>query len=106
MYAKNVILRMVDISVAEIVIKRWGGATALARALGKRPSSIQVWKDSGTIPLRNWPEIEQAAFREGWLDLTARWLGEAHAAQEVRRAQDAARQSQSPSDKTVRCEVD
>ncbi len=96
---------MVDISVAEIVIKRWGGATALARALGKRPSSIQVWKDSGTIPLRNWPEIEQAAFREGWLDLTARWLGEAHAAQEVRRAQDALRKAEAK-DKTTRCVVD
>ena len=94
---------MFDVSVAGIVINRFGGLNALARALGKPVSTVQGWKKSGTIPLGNWPDIEAAAFKEGWLDLTARWLGEAHAAQEVRRSRDAG--SQSADDKTVKCEV-
>lgn len=94
---------MFDVSVAEIVINRWGGINPCARALGRPVSTVQGWKDSGVIPLRNWPEIEAAAFNEGWLDLTARWLGEAHAAQEVRRARDAG--SEKTDDKIVKCEA-
>ncbi len=94
---------MFDISVAEIVINRFGGLNALARALGKPVSTVQGWKKRGIIPIDNWPDIEAAAFKEGWLDLTARWLGEAHAAQQVRlqRADEAAKRD----DKTVKCEV-
>ena len=73
-------------SVAEFVIKRWGGINQTARALGKAVSTVQGWKDSGTIHPRNWPDIQAAALKEGWFDLTARWLGEAHAAQAVRRS--------------------
>jgi hypothetical protein len=77
---------MLDVSVADFVIARFGGLNATARALNKSVSTIQGWQKSGTIPLPNWPIIESAAFKEGWLDLTARWLGEAHAAQAVREA--------------------
>jgi len=94
---------MFDVTVAKIVINRFGGLNALARALGKPVSTVQGWQDSGTIPLRNWPDIESAAFKEGWLDLTARWLGEAHADQETRRVRDAARDAER--DKTIKCEV-
>jgi len=73
-------------SVAELVINRWGSLTACARALDKPVSTVQKWQNTGTIPLRNWPDIQAAAFKEGWFDLTARWIGEAHASQEVRRA--------------------
>jgi hypothetical protein len=91
---------MFDVSVAEIVINRFGGLNPCARALGKPVSTIQGWKDSGTIHPRNWPSIEAAAFKEGWLDMTARWLGEAHAAQEVRRVRDAANPD---TDATTKC---
>lgn len=90
---------MFDVSVAEIVINRFGGLNACARKLDKPVSTVQGWKESGTIPLRNWPDIQAAAFNEGWLDLTARWLGEAHAAQEVRRSRDAS----PPDDKISKC---
>lgn len=93
---------MIDISVAEIVINRFGGINACARTLSKPVSTVQGWKDSGTIHPRNWPDIETAAFNEGWLDLTARWLGEAHAAQEVRRARAL---TAPPDDKTTKCGV-
>lgn len=89
-------------TVASLVINRWGGLTACARALSKPLSTVQKWQDTGTIPLRNWPDIETAAFKEGWFDLTARWLGEAHAAQEVRRAQ-AAMAAPASDDKTTKC---
>lgn len=73
-------------TVAEIVIARFGGVNAMARRLSKTASTVQGWKDSGAIPLKNWPEIERIALEENMFDLTARWLGEAHAAQEVNRA--------------------
>lgn len=78
-------------TVTDLVLERFGGINKLARALGKPVSTVQGWKESGTIPLRNWPDIEALAIKEGFYDLSARWLGEAHANQEVRRAQEAAR---------------
>jgi hypothetical protein len=92
---------MIDVSVAEFVINRFGGLTACARKLGKGVSTVQRWQDSGTIPLKHWPLIESAAFKEGWLDLSARWLGEAHAAQEVRDAR--ARAAADGDDKISKC---
>lgn len=94
---------MYDVSVAEIVINRFGGLNAAARAFSKPVSTVQGWKESGTIPLRNWPDIETAAFKEGWLDLTARWLGEAHAAQEVRRSRAIDAAKAADDDKTTKC---
>lgn len=81
---------MLDVSVSEFVIKRFGGVNACARRLNKTASTVQGWKESGTIHPRNWPDIERAAFDQGWLDLTARWLGEAHAIQVTREARIAA----------------
>lgn len=94
---------MLDVSVADFIIGRWGGTTACANALGKPVTTVQGWKKHGIIPIANWPDIEAAAFKEGWLDLTARWLGEAHADQATRRARDAARDAKR--DKTVKCEA-
>lgn len=74
-------------SIAEIVIKRFGGLTALARALGhKYPTTVQGWRESGKIPPKQWPNIEKAAFERGYLELSVRWLGEAHANQEKARS--------------------
>lgn len=81
---------MDETSVADLVLKRFGGLNALARALGKPVSTVQGWRESGTIHPRNWPEIEQAAFRAGFFDITARKLGEMHANQETRKARDEA----------------
>lgn len=92
---------MLDVSPAELVFNRFGSMNALARALDKPLSTIQGWKESGTIPLKNWPDIQAAAFREGFYDLTAKKLGELHADFAVRRAQDAARGD----DKSVKCEA-
>lgn len=95
-------------TVAELVIARWGSLTACARALGKPVSTVQKWQDTGTIPLRNWPDIETQAFKEGWFDLTARWLGEAHADQEKRRSRAmraAAAATAADPDKTTKCGV-
>jgi hypothetical protein len=82
---------MLDVSVADFIVARFGGIHPTARALGKPVSTIQGWKKRGTIPPQNWPDIEQAAFAKGWLDLTARWLGEAHADQETRARRDSLR---------------
>jgi hypothetical protein len=82
---------MLDVSVAEIVIAKFGGLTACARALDKTPSTVQRWQSTGEIPMKHWPEIEQVAFKRGWLDLTARWLGEAHAQQLTREYRDASK---------------
>lgn len=90
-------------TVAEIVISRFGGLYPLARALGKTVSTVQRWQEKGTIPLRNWPDVEAAAFKEGFFDLTARRLGELHGAQEVTRR--ALKDAADADDKTVKCEV-
>jgi hypothetical protein len=90
---------MIEVTPAEVVINRWQGLTNLARALGKPVTTVQKWKDAGTIHSRNWPDIEAAAFKEGWYDLTARYLGELHAAQAKRRAHE------SEDDKTTKCGV-
>lgn len=37
---------------AQRVIKKFGGQTALARLLGKSPSTVQYWSKSGTIPAK------------------------------------------------------
>lgn len=74
---------MASLSVAGIVIKRFGGLTAFARALGHRnPTTIQRWGETGKIPSKHWPAVENAAFERGYLEFTVRWLGEAHANQE------------------------
>lgn len=45
-------------SQATYIIDRFGGVTALARALGHRwPSTVQEWKRSGFIPPRHYEAI-------------------------------------------------
>lgn len=62
-------------TVAEIVIARFGGLTSLARDLGhENPTTVQGWKERGTIPLAHWPAIERAAALRGFTDITAAWL--------------------------------
>lgn len=80
-----------DTSVAAYVVNRFGGLTKCAAALGRPISTVQKWQQTGAIPMNHWPDIEAAALNKGWLELTARWLGEAHAGQEVhrKRARDA-----------------
>ena len=89
-------------SATGLVLTRFGGVNALARALGKTPSTIQRWKVSGTIPLEHWPAVSQAAFNEGFYDITVHWLGEVHASQSLR---DAAIKSQSEDDKAAKLGV-
>lgn len=49
------------LSQAEYLIGRFGGLTAMSRALGHRnPTTVQRWKESGTIPPKRYPEILDA----------------------------------------------
>lgn len=69
-------------NVAEIVIQRFGGLTALAGALGhKYPTTVQGWRENGVIPIKQWPEIERAAAEKGFTEITVRWLGRKHGEQ-------------------------
>lgn len=48
----------------EIIIERFGGMTALARALGhKNPTTVQGWKVRGIIPARQQRELLDLAKR-------------------------------------------
>jgi hypothetical protein len=48
---------------ALMVAIKFGGMTALADALGKRPSTVQRWMESGFIPPKYQAEIQSAAVR-------------------------------------------
>lgn len=89
-------------SVTGLVLARFGGVNRLARALGKTPSTVQRWKESGTIPLEHWSAVSQAAFKEGFYDITVHWLGELHAS---RALHEAARKADDPEpdDKLSKC---
>ena len=56
---------------ARRIIEKFGGITALARALDKQtlPSVVQGWNDRGFIPARRQQEVLDAARRLG-IDLT------------------------------------
>ena len=55
---------------AERTIERFGGLSALARALGhKHVTTVQGWKERGFIPARQQADVLRAAEREGF-DLT------------------------------------
>lgn len=48
------------------VIERFGGLTAMSKALGHaHPSTVQGWKDRGIIPARQIPEVARAARKVG-----------------------------------------
>lgn len=71
------------LSVAGIVINRFGGLTPLARALGhKHASTVQGWQETGRIPPKQWPAIEKASFEAGYFDFTFTWLAQAHSDQQ------------------------
>lgn len=45
---------------AEHIIRAFGGVRPMATAIGKPPSTVQSWKDSGFIPARHQPGILEA----------------------------------------------
>ena len=50
----------------ERIISRFGGMTALARALGHRhPTTVQGWKVRGYVPAHRQQEVLDAAHRVG-----------------------------------------
>ena len=60
-----------DQSQAERIIDKFGGISALARALGhKHPTTVQGWKDRKFIPARHQTEVLKRA-RELGIDLVA-----------------------------------
>ena len=51
---------------AKTIIAKFGGLTALARALGHRhPTTVQGWLKSGFVPARQQVLVIEAAKREG-----------------------------------------
>ena len=59
-------------SQAEIIIERFGGITALARARGdENPSTVQGWRDRGIIPARRQAELLSLA-KEMGIELSPR----------------------------------
>lgn len=59
------------------IIAAFGGATAFARCIGKKPSTASEMKRSGSIPVRYWPRLVAEAKRLG-IKLTYEILVEAH----------------------------
>ncbi|MEJ5019283.1 hypothetical protein WH297_05960 [Ochrobactrum vermis] len=53
------------ITPAEYVITKLGGLTKTARACGKPVSTVQGWKERGTIPQTHWSSLKQAAEVDG-----------------------------------------
>ena len=51
-------------SPADRVIERFGGQSALARLIGKGPSTVQYWSKAGRIPPKWHPMLMQLADRE------------------------------------------
>lgn len=53
-------------TIAAQVIEKFGGLTPMSTALGhKHCTTVQGWRDSGSIPDWRWPEIMQAAKQKG-----------------------------------------
>lgn len=50
---------------AELIIERFGGTRALARVLGKPPTTVQSWKDAGHIPAKHQGDVLAAATANG-----------------------------------------
>jgi hypothetical protein len=50
-------VQILSMSLAHKIIGRFGGTHATARALGIPPTTVQSWKDSGTIPARHHQRI-------------------------------------------------
>lgn len=57
-------------NIADNIIQRFGGLTAMSKALGhKNVSTVQGWKVRGVIPARRQSEVLQAA-RAAGIDLS------------------------------------
>ncbi len=54
-------------SYASRIIERFGGTTALARAIDPNfpPSTVQYWGEIGHIPAKRHPVVMEAARRKG-----------------------------------------
>lgn len=50
---------------ADYIIAKFGGLNALARATRKPLSTVQGWRERGSIPERRWKEILEAAQESG-----------------------------------------
>jgi hypothetical protein len=50
---------------AELAIRLFGGVVALARAVGRNPSSVSRWQKTGQIPTGCLKLVLDAAQREG-----------------------------------------
>lgn len=46
-------------SPAEIIEQK-GGAAVFAKAVGKQPTAVRLWKFRGQFPRAAWPEISRA----------------------------------------------
>lgn len=46
---------------AEYIISKFGGINAMARCLSRPPTTVQGWKERGSIPERWWRGILTAA---------------------------------------------
>jgi hypothetical protein len=51
------------------IIEKFGGTRAMARKIGRTPSTVQSWKDRGFIPARLHADILAVAQQSG-VDLT------------------------------------
>ncbi len=58
-------------NAAQEIILRFGGASSLARLLGKTPSMVQYWARTGLIPAK-WQSALLALAREHGIPLTPR----------------------------------
>lgn len=57
-------------TASDHIIKKFGSMSALADALGhKHPTTVQGWKERGTIPSRQQPLVLRVAQERG-IDLT------------------------------------
>lgn len=49
---------------ADYIIAKFGGVNAMARAIRITPSTVQGWRERGSIPERRWKEILRAAHEQ------------------------------------------
>lgn len=57
---------MMDKALTVSVIDAFGGLTATARSLGHaNVTTVQGWRERGSIPKWRWPEVYSAAAKDG-----------------------------------------
>lgn len=50
-------------TIAERIIAKFGGPTALARIINQPPRTVQSWKEHGVIPAKHQQTVLEAAMR-------------------------------------------